>query len=282
MGILFCELSSHLKGGIMARRIKTTKSPTQLAYSKELSRIKRSIRRLEQRGYVFDKSPIKEVKRPTKASITKLQKVSTKDLYKKATYKTPEGKIITGEERLKQERSERAKKSAETRRARREAELKFFEENIITENIRFEYSVRNQKQTFEEQMRTRDEEAKKKLRDDEEFRRKFTQGEIVYQQILDMIRSQSTFRERSAQSLEQALQSDIAEFAFNETMEAMANAPQEFVESAQTALNYDPNDERHVMAITHIYQLIKGTALTIEEAQRIHDIVDSESYENGI
>lgn len=266
----------------MARRIKTTKSPTQLAYSKELSRIKRSIRRLEQRGYVFDKSPIKEVKRPTKASITKLQKISTKDLYKKATYKTPEGKTISGEERLKQERSERAKKSAETRRANREAELKFFEENIITENIQFEPSVRDQKQTFEEQMRARDEEAKRKLRDDEEFRAKFSEGEIVYQQILDLIHTQSVFRPASAESLRRNLERDISEFGFNQTMEAMANAPRVFVESAQTALKYDPEDERHVMAITHIYELIKGTALTIEEAQRIHDIVDSESYENGI
>lgn len=289
----------------MARIIKARKSPTQKAYSKEVTRIKRAIKRLEQRGYIFEKQPFKEATRPTKASITKLEKLTTAELYKKAKFTTPEGKKISGEERRKQERSESAKKSAETRRLKRtyEEQREKFKQwtqerygEPITESPltvtntepeepelldTYDYAKAQQEQ-FEAEQRIKDEEAKRRLREEEEYRQKFSQGKIIYDQIMDMIYEIDIQFQRSADSLRHALEREFERYGEDKVLMSMAEVEPDFLETCRRALTYLPEDERHVKAITHLHELITGEALSIEEAQRIHDEVDSDSYENEI
>lgn len=104
----------------MAKRRKQT--PTEKAYKKELNRIKRFIRTAEARGYEFKPSALpKEVKRPTKASIAKLRKLTPEKLYEKARYggEATWGEIVSGTEGRKAERRMVAEKAAQTRKARK-------------------------------------------------------------------------------------------------------------------------------------------------------------------
>lgn len=89
--------------------------------SKQRKRIRQQIRRMEKRGYTVPADIIPPTpKHPTEKTLSRLQKITADYLYKKAVYTSPEGVTVKGTKRRKMERSEAAKRAAETRR-------KFFE-----------------------------------------------------------------------------------------------------------------------------------------------------------
>lgn len=109
----------------MAKKKQLTE--VQKEYNKQLRRIKQFIRRAEKRGYVFSKDIIpKKPKRVTKASVKKLQKITPKELYKKAQYggSATYGEIVTGEEGRKAERKASAEKGAKTKKKKLKTEIK--------------------------------------------------------------------------------------------------------------------------------------------------------------
>lgn len=89
-------------------------------YNRNVKRIKQFIRRAEKRGYKFP-----EIKLPNGA---KIRELTPEKLYKKAVYggEATFGDIVSAEEGLKKERSARSKKSAQTRKEKKEAERRFF------------------------------------------------------------------------------------------------------------------------------------------------------------
>lgn len=102
---------------------KSRKSEAQLELERQakqhIRRIKRFIRSAESRGYTFPDSVVPKLpKRVTEATIRRLDKIRPDYLYKKAVYTSPEGVKVKGTKRRTQERSEQAKKAAETRRRR--------------------------------------------------------------------------------------------------------------------------------------------------------------------
>lgn len=117
----------------MAKKTKKRQSAEQQAinkaYAKERNRVKSFVRRAEKRGYSFPEGLIPVIpKRKTEASIRKLKKLTKEVLYSKSKYagKASSGKTVTGKEGLKLERQLRAKKVAETRKEKKEAEQRFW------------------------------------------------------------------------------------------------------------------------------------------------------------
>ena len=117
----------------MAKKTKKRQSAKQqainAAYAKERRRVKSFVRRAEKRGYRFPESVIPSIpKRKTEASIRKLKKLTKEVLYEKATYggEAVFGEIVSGKEGLKAERKLRAKRASETRKAKKEAEQRFW------------------------------------------------------------------------------------------------------------------------------------------------------------
>lgn len=282
------------------RKVKRVTKKTQQAneriskinlreYNKELRRLQRAVKRIEERGYTFGKLPFKELTRPLPASIERLQAIKTKDLYKYAKYETEAG-TISGTERRKQERQESARKTRETRlrnQAKRSQEEsdKVSRETPERQETNYEptsQQIEYEQQQFEEEMRRRDEETKRRLNEEQEYRERFSQGKIIYEQIMDMIYDIDITHHASAESLRKHLNDEFDQYGEDAVLMAMANAPSEFIESAQRALTYKPEDERHVMAITNIHKLISGTVPTMEEAQRIQDSIERDSYYDGI
>lgn len=85
----------------------------------EIKRIKRFIREAEKRGYVFSDNVIPKMpKVATAATVRKYQAINPKGLYKKAAY-YDQDKKISGSKRRAEERSEAAKKAAQTRKINR-------------------------------------------------------------------------------------------------------------------------------------------------------------------
>lgn len=87
-------------------------------YKKEIKRIKRFIRRAEKRGYSFSFKEPQLPKRIRKESVEKLKKITPEKLYASATYRGlySDFRELGGLEARKRERSASAKKAAETRK----------------------------------------------------------------------------------------------------------------------------------------------------------------------
>lgn len=93
---------------------------------KERKRVRQNMRRMEKRGFFFDDFEIPEIEytktgNVSKKTLHKLKAITPEVLYKLARWvDTETGEILTGKERQKEERHERAQKSARTRKRKRE------------------------------------------------------------------------------------------------------------------------------------------------------------------
>ena len=75
-----------------------TQNQLNAEYNKELNRLKRFIRQARKKGFAFPDTAIpKPPKKITAKSVSRLQKITTESLYKKATYTIPEtGQVVSG------------------------------------------------------------------------------------------------------------------------------------------------------------------------------------------
>ena len=98
------------------KKNKLTKN--QIAFKKQVTRIKNFIRRATKRGYEFSDNVIPTMpKRVTKKSIEKIKNIKPKDLYSKASYLDKStGEIVSGSTGRKIERNLSKQKAKETRK----------------------------------------------------------------------------------------------------------------------------------------------------------------------
>ena len=98
------------------KKNKLTKN--QIAFKKQVTRIKNFIRRATKRGYEFSDNVIPTMpKRVTKKSIEKIRNIKPKDLYSKASYLDKStGEIVSGSTGRKIERNLSTQKAKETRK----------------------------------------------------------------------------------------------------------------------------------------------------------------------
>lgn len=94
-------------------------TPMQRAWSKEISRIKRAIRRLEARGYQVDYTIPERPDRITKKTIANLRSETTAPkMLGRSTYVTKDGEIISGYQAPTEARRRAGRKGALTRKQR--------------------------------------------------------------------------------------------------------------------------------------------------------------------
>lgn len=105
----------------MARKRTSKGSQVQKEYRKERQRIQRQINRMINRGYIVPENLLPPIpKTLTKASVRRLTKIDTKTIYRKSQYLDIEtGELLTGEQGRKNERSESARRAAQTRKERK-------------------------------------------------------------------------------------------------------------------------------------------------------------------
>ena len=98
------------------KKNKLTKN--QIAFKKQVTRIKNFIRRATKRGYEFSDDIIPTMpKRVTTKSIEKIKNIKPKDLYSKASYLDKStGEIVSGSTGRKIERNLSTQKAKETRK----------------------------------------------------------------------------------------------------------------------------------------------------------------------
>lgn len=103
--------------------IKKKKTLNQLEYEKALKNLKRRIKAAEKRGFRFDKSELFPSEKPKRITKKRIESIKKLNIYsqKGTTYLNDEtGKVVSGEVGQAIERKARAKKAAQTRKARKE------------------------------------------------------------------------------------------------------------------------------------------------------------------
>lgn len=236
------------------------KTLAQQQYEKELRRIKQFIRRAEKRGFRFEADIIpNRPQRVTQSSVNRLKKITPNQLYKKSTALSEDGNIVSGTERRAEERKISAQKAVQTRRQRIE------QASVPTKG-------------FEKERRKQDKRDKERLKKDVDFINKFSQGEIVYNQILDAINNVARVHQRAADHLKSVLDHEISTYGKDVVLRSIGEAPQEAIELSDIALRYNPGDNRHDDAIRELLMIITGTIPTAEEARELQNAIDDDLY----
>lgn len=246
---------------------KSTKSRKQSSiqkeYSKQVSRIKAFIRRAEKRGYRFEKDIIPaKPKRITKASIRKLKEIKPITLYKKSTYLSESGYIISGVQGRKEERSISAKKGLIKRQLKKTIPGKIL--------------------SWEEERSIKDDQIKKDLQAQKRLRMMFTKGNIIYNNILDLINEIDKSHKKAAEKLRKLLDSQINQFGKDKVMLSLSQNETEVMELIDVTLRYNPGDDRHDTAIRELYTLFKGEIPTSQDMKDLQDSIDADlSYDES-
>lgn len=110
----------------MAKKKARKLSETRKEYNKQRKRIQSFLSRARKQGYIFDENVLPQIpKKVTKASVSRLTKLTAKELYKKAVYVSREtGEIETPEEHKKRIRKEAKVKEKATKARKRQAQKK--------------------------------------------------------------------------------------------------------------------------------------------------------------
>ncbi len=103
--------------------MKKKKTLNQLEYEKAIKNLKRRIKAAEKRGFRFDKSEILPTSAPQRITKKRIESIKKLNIYlqKGTTYLNDEtGKVVSGKVGQSIERKARAKKAAQTRKARKQ------------------------------------------------------------------------------------------------------------------------------------------------------------------
>ena len=226
---------------------KTTKKSQLLKeYNKERYRIKRFIRNAEKRGYVFEPNLIPPIpKTITRASIRRLSKIRPAQLYNKA-YAISEvtGQPITVEQRKREIREQGARKAWETRR------------------------------------RKKDQADYNRIKSNKKWQQMFHASKLVWYKVQSMIASVGVQQSRSAELLNDLLNSQIEQYGAHNVLYSIAQASEDFLSTCEVVIKYHTNSAVSRTAVEHLYVLISGNLPSdAEQAEIDKAIASDETWE---
>lgn len=282
----------------MAMRKSQAQLDAEEAYRKQQRRIAEFVRRAEKRGYRFEPDvvpkPITALIRKGAKSVSikrlhrltaELEAVTPESLYEKSqAISEVTGKVVSGTERRKEERSETSRKAAETRRRQK---VKSAPEPPQGPGPESPGGVDapgpdDGDEEWQKKQREKDKEQREKLRKSKEWRRKFSKANIVYNSIEGMIDSAGRQYHRGAERLQAVLDEQIKRYGFDNVMKSIALMGEEnngeLLQDAQIAIRYNPGDNRHDAAIRALQELILGSLPDEQEAKELDELLEYDAY----
>lgn len=226
---------------------KTTKKSQLLKeYNKERYRIKRFIRNAEKRGYVFEPNLIPpKPKTITSGSIRRLSKIRPAGLYKKAyAISAVTGQPITVEQRKREIREEASRKAWETRR------------------------------------RKKDQADYNRIKTNREWQQMFHASRQVWDKVQSMIANVGVQQSKSADLLNNLLNSQIEEYGADIVLYSIAQASEDFLSTCEVIIKYNPDSGVSRTAVQHLYTLISGNLPSdAEQAEIDKALASDETWE---
>lgn len=277
------------------RLTKARKTALQ-AYSKQRSRIQRFIKRAENRGYWFDvnfvPSKVHEISglstQKIKSLVRSLTNLKPATMYQQSSALSESGDIVTGTARRKEERSEASKKAYQSRTSNQkrideinrqiqqlEEEIQKLEQQNAQQNDIF---TPHNEPGFHEKQAKKDAENLERLNKDKTFRDQFREGKLVIAHVSDMIHDVDAKHGQAARHLRQVLDEQLQTFGEEAVAMSVSQQSQDFIETCEVALRYNPGDSRHDNAIIHLLVLIKGEIPSAEELKQLEDEIEQDAY----
>ena len=244
----------------MAKRTKLT------ATQKLRKLVQQQVRRMEHRGYRVDTSLKEKIKTGKYQTLKSIQKNKYKKLYESSSSEI-EGKIVSGEKKLSYERSESAKRAAETRKLKRE-------QREHDKRVFQEAYDRAERQRRERELAEEEEWERKRREQDRKERRLaelYNEGRIAYDNIYDLIGEYPT---PGSKMLSNALRSEISKYGEEKVIQAMGTAPSSFIETAQMIIYYEEESSGIHSALVSFIEVITGVIVNGELAQDIGETMD--------
>lgn len=244
----------------MAKRTKLT------ATQKLRKLVQQQVRRMERRGYRVDTSLKEKIKTGKYQTLKSIQKNKYKKLYESSSSEI-EGKIVSGEKKLSYERSESAKRAAETRKLKRE-------QREHDKRVFQEAYDRAERQRRERELAEEEEWERKRREQDRKERRLaelYNEGRIAYDNIYDLIGEYPT---PGSKMLSNALRSEISKYGEEKVIQAMGTAPSSFIETAQMIIYYEEESSAIHSALVSFIEVITGVIVNGELAQDIGETMD--------
>ena len=244
----------------MAKRTKLT------ATQKLRKLVQQQVRRMERRGYRVDTSLKEKIKTGKYQTLKSIQKNKYKKLYESSSSEI-EGKIVSGEKKLSYERSESAKRSAVTRKLKRE-------QREHDKRVFQEAYDRAERQRRERELAEEEEWERKRREQDRKERRLaelYNEGRIAYDNIYDLIGEYPT---PGSKMLSNALRSEISKYGEEKVIQAMGTAPSTFIETAQMIIYYEEESSAIHSALVSFIEVITGVIVNGELAQDIGETMD--------
>lgn len=219
-------------------------------YKKEIKRIKRFIKRAEKRGYSFNFKEPEQPKRIRKESVERLKKITIEKLYASSVYRGiySDFRELGGLEARKRERSASAKKGAETRKRKKEQEKREQEKTPIFDFINEIISMINE----------------------------LPNGRYIsYQVFLDFTPHKKFLI---------SLINDRADIASQyNTFEKYLNYLNDNKDRIRVLLDkimHDSNESEIIASFNELAEILKGSALSFEEAKMIEEL--NQYYESFV
>ena len=231
---------------------------TKLTATKKLRKlVQQQVRRMEHRGYRVDTSLKEKIKTGKYQTLKSIQKNKYKKLYESSSSEI-EGEIVSGEQKRSYERSESAKRAAETRRSRRAQQERSYKE----------WQRKRQEEREEEEWERKRREQDRKERRLAEL---YNEGRIAYDNIYDLIGEYPT---PGSKMLSNALRSEISKYGEEKVIQAMGTAPSSFIETAQMIIYYEEESSAIHSALVNFIEVITGVIVNGELAQDIGETMD--------
>lgn len=240
---------------------------TRLTATQKLRKlVQQQVRRMERRGYRVDTSLKEKIKTGKYQTLKSIQKNNYKKLYESSSSEI-EGKIVSGEEKRSYERSESAKRAAETRKLKRE-------QREHDKRVYQEAYDRAERQRREKELAEEEEWERKRCEQDRKERRLaelYNEGRIAYDNIYDLIGEYPT---PGSKMLSNALRSEISKYGEEKVIQAMGTAPSTFIETAQMIIYYEEESSAIHSALVNFIEVITGVIMNGELAQDIGETMD--------
>lgn len=260
---------------------------TRLTATQKLRKlVQQQVRRMERRGYRVDTSLKEKIKTGKYQTLKSIQKNKYKKLYESSSSEI-EGKIVSGEQKRSYERSESAKRSAATRklkREQREHDKRVYQEAYDRAERESGYDEPEWTEADErsyrewqrrQQEREGDEEWERKRRERDRKERRlaelYDEGRIAYDNIYDLIGEYPT---PGSKMLSNALRSEISKYGEEKVIQAMGTAPSNFIETAQMIIYYEEESSAIHSALVNFIEVITGVIVNGELAQDIGETMD--------
>ena len=220
-------------------------------YKKERKRIQSFIRSAKKRGYRFPDNILpKQPKRIRKESVEKLKKLTRTELYKKSTALSESGKIVSGIEVERERRSKAAKKGARMR------------QKALDHGFKTAKEYRQYKK-WEKQREKQDIIDRSKAQNIQE-------GRMIWEQIMDL---KNSIGGQGAIIFDNFISSEIANRGLEAILFAIAQAPKEFYQAAQTVIYYR-DKSRIQRSIIKMGFIISGNKIDTVLAKQLGEILD--------